>query len=1211
MQLSRPILLAMKLTALLLTVFLVQVSARSVSQTVTFSGKNVSLEQLFAVIEKQTGYVIFCEYSILQDAHPVTIEAKATALPGLLEQVFAGQPYAFSITGNTIAVRRRQPTSYEVVMNAPPPPPVTLKGRVISTRGDALEGAVVADKISGKQTVANASGWFTLKEIDAGKAVLVVSFIGYETSIVAVKGRAEVEVVLTQAVKSLDDAIVQVVNNGYQSISRERSAGSYAKPDKEVYQNRSTSMNVIQRLEGLVPGLAINNAPASKADAQSNGVLIRGISSVNSNRAPLYVVDGIPLADINSINPNDVADITVLKDATASSIWGSLASNGVVVITTRKGKTGQLQADYDGFISFRGKPDIDYFPVLTSSQFITAAKEMFDPSTPASWDEIKLHQSLNSWGVAPHEVIMYNEYRGLISPARAQAQLDSLSAVSNLSQIKSLWYRNALLTNHTVSLSMGTEKYSLYGSAAYTGNWDNLPGNRNNSYKINLRQDLRLNRWLSAYLITDITNTVTWAGRSASPDNRFLPYALFRDNNGNNLSMSWLYWSDTMRTVNESKSRLSLDYVPLDERSRGYTKSDALLARINTGVTVKLSSNFRFEGVYGLVKGTNKTSNYDDITSYPMRSELLSFTVASATAGGVPTYYLPTNGGKLNLNNLNRKDWTVRNQLVFDYATGNQQHKVTALAGQEAQEQLSNITQSTVRGYNEQLMTYAQINYNNLIATGVTGSLQPNSGSKSVLTADNFKEQETRVRVSSYYSNAAYTYLNKYTVNVSGRIDRSSLFGVDKSAQNKPVWSVGGKWLAGGEAFLQNNHVISFLAVRATYGITGNPPMPGSAASFDILSAAANSLAASGLSYSISTPANKKLTWESTKIYNGGIDFGVLQNRLKGSVDFYLKKTSNLISRLPVNAFSGYQYIIGNVGDLNNKGVELQLSTLNISRKSFSWATNLVLAYNTNKITRLNLNSPLVTGGDVIKLGFREGYSAAAIFAYPFGGLDAKGDPQVRLTDGTLVKANNATKPQDIRYMGTYQPKITGSVMNEFRYKSFSLTVNIVFNLGGVMRRDVNQLFDGSRLVPGAGSLNTGNVHAEFSNRWKKPGDEAVTNVPSIVGNNAARFTERQIDYYTMADMNVLSSDYIKLRDITFAWQLPAALLRSVKMKAVTLRAQLNNVLLWKANNYGIDPEFQDAFGGSLSNTTFLYGPGNRTVPVAQHAITLGAHITL
>lgn len=1224
----------MKLTAFLFFAMLLNVSAKSVAQHITFSGKEVPLLTIFSEVKKQTGYVFIYGDPVLTIARPVTVSATNEDLNIFLEKVFSNQSLTYKINGKNIVVAKAPDSKINVFSDQTIDMPLDLiTGKVVDSAGAPLAGASIVNKTSGKSAVTNADGTFSLP-VSAGD-IVHVSYIGLITQKITITkstlNNPTLFIALKPATQEMDEVEI-TINTGYQRISKERSAGSYAKPNMEIVQNRSTSMNVLQRLDGLVPGLTVNNAPFSRSP-----FLVRGLSTIGisdgpftyggASANPLYVVDGIPLDNVSSINPQDVADITVLKDATAASIWGARATNGVIVITTKKGSANQkINVQYDGFVNFQGKPDLDYMPVLTSKQFIETAKELFNPEL-YPWETVSADNGMDGAGVAPHEAIMYNQYRGLITADQANKSLDSLAGINNVQQIKDLFYRNASIMNHTVSLSGGGRVHSFYGSFSYTNTTSPRPGEKNNSYKVNLRQDFNINKWLQFYLITDLTNTILSTKRQPAIDNGFYPYQLFQDQDGNNLAVPYIgRLSDSVRLDYEARSRINLNYVPLDEVNYGYTKRDILLNRITGGAKLNLFKGLRFEGVYGYVKGTSRTSSYDDAKSYRTRYELVQFTEAP-TIGSTPIYYLPATGGRYATTNLNQRNWTVRNQLIYDNNWNNRLHQVTLLAGQEAQDQLNIANASLVRGYDEALQTYAAVDYATLGKTGVTNPVMGNYFAGSLLSDGPFKQDENEARFTSWYANAGYTYNRKYTINGSWRVDKSNLFGLDKSAQNRPVWSTGVKWMLGSEEFMQNISWLNMLALRATYGITGNSPMPGTAASYDIMVAQSNVFLPGGRGLLVSSAANPKLTWERTQTMNLGIDFVVFKNRINASIDVYNKKTDDLLGSMTVNGFTGYSSIVGNFGSLRNRGIEFSISSLNVRSNNFSWSSILSLAYNKNMITQVNTPTAITDSYAQINAQYITGYPAFSIFAYKYAGLDAMGDPQIYLGDKSITKTPYASKPEDLVHMGTFQPVWSGGLSNIFRYRSFTLTANTVFNLGHVMRRDVGPgMYLGStysgRMILHGNILNSayqsgftgGQLHPDFLNRWKQPGDETKTNVPSYVANQSESMSRRDVEYYRKADINVVSASFIKLRDITLSYNLPKALLQHIKTEDISFRIQVSNIMLWKANKYGIDPEFQDASSGLRSPSLPYVGQDDPLINTqnyrfGQGTVTIGMHV--
>ena len=1193
--LPRQTLLIMKLIAVLMFVFSLQVSANGYAQ-ITLSEKNAPLQKVFREMQRQSGFGFLYNSDLLQQAGKITIDVRNVSLQVALEQVLKDKPLSYSILEKKVVIKPRAEQTEQLTIR-----PIDLRGRVVNEKGEAVEGVTVTVKGTRNATATDASGYFVLRDV-AENAKLVFSGVNVETFETAVAGKTDLSTItLATKVTAAQDVVV-TVNTGYQTISKERSAGSFSKADMGVVANRTTSLNVLQNLDGLLPGLVVNQTPARSP------LLVRGLStiggSVLSSQAtstqPLYVVDGLIMPDLASpnpqddpllmpglttINPQDVESIVLLKDATAASIWGARAANGVIVITTKKGSfNSKMRVNYNGFTNIQGRPDLDYSPVLSSREFIDAGKEIFNtPGYLGQYPWSSVGSFPNTGGILPpHEVILYNQARGLISATQANAQLDSLAAINNMNQISDLFYRKAVLSSHTLSLTGGGDKYAFYGSFNYTDTKSDQPGEKNQNYKMNLNQNIRVAPWLRFNVLTDISNNNSSAQRNYQTNYQFLPYQLFQDANGNNLNIPFLTGlSDSVIASWQARSRFSLEYNPLDEFNRGYTNFEFLQARINGGVEVDLVKGLRFVGTYGYIKGNRKQRDLERLTSYTVRKEIVQFTVAP-NASTVPTYYLPTNGGRLTTINGENRNWTVRNQMVYDNSW--KRHQLTALAGQEAQEQFTTNMTSRVRGFDEDLLTHAAVDYKTL-GGFLMNTVWPNYVSvASTLTNDAFSTNETTSRFTSYYANSAYTYDRKYTFNASWRIDQSNLFGKDKSAQNKPVWSAGAKWLMSNEDFMRSVPWVQLLGVRLTYGITGNSPNPGTAASQDITGPVGSAFFPGNIGLRIVTPGNPKLTWERTQTLNIGLDFSVLNARLSGSIDAYDKKTDNLIGLIYPNSLNGWPAVVGNQGNISNKGVELNLKSLNVTSRNFNWSTLLTFAYNKNKIIKLANGAVVSTGATQVQQALKEGLPAFTLFAYDYVGLDNTGKTQISLADGKVTSDKAITKPEDIVYMGSYQPVWNGGFNNDLQYKNFRLSANVIYQMGHKMRRYRNVIF-GGRLDH--------NVSPDFLNRWKVAGDEAFTDIPPYITNANPIAALTNTDYFTRGSSNIVDASFAKLRDLTLFYDLPSNLTEKIHSQGVTFRVQVGNVLLWKANKYGIDPEFQDlvipfnqktlAFGANLS----------------------------
>ncbi|MES2827371.1 MAG: SusC/RagA family TonB-linked outer membrane protein [Bacteroidota bacterium] len=1214
----------MKLSTFILLISLLQVSAKGFSQ-ITLNEKHVLLEQVIQKIEKQTNYVFIYDEDKLAVKF-IDVKVNNVSIERALDACFKNGLVTYSIVGNNVILKPVEPTIFDKVKDLFTYS-VRVQGIVTDTTGRPLSKATVffikkklakpavvgqpvlsdvkqptkplavtspTPEIGDVVHMTDENGRFDL-EAEEGDEI-GISFIGYQTFVFTVKsGMPSLNIKLRTVSEQLEEIVIET---GFQKLSKERVTGAFGKPNMQKFSQRTGSNDIISRLDGLVAGLTVRSGQDNyTANPNGNGAtqqqsIIRGRTSVTISSDPLYVLNGVPVSDFSNVNPDDVADITVLKDAAASAIWGARAANGVIVVVTKRGGSQRLKINYNGYFNYKGKPDFDYVydHQLSSSEYIQAARETFDPVNYPYF-------TLSRGFVAPHESILYNQSAGLITAAQANASLDSLARIENRSQIESLWFNNASTMNHTVSASGGNGTYNFYGSLSYIDNKSNAHGAKNNAYRINLNQDISPASFVKIQLSTSLSKLTSGASRPISIGAAFLPYQLFQDANGNNIKLNYVQGlTPETRADFQARSRINLDYSPLDEINSGFTKYGNLALNTTGDVTVKIWKGLSAKGTYSYQLTPGTTSVYDDISKYSQRKELVANTV-SPTSTSTPVYNLPTTGGRYQTGNNDQRNWTVRHQLVYDTDLRNNKDHLSVQMGQEAQEQLGTSSYTILRGYDRVLNTYTSLNYVSLgnFSNGVSGFGSFNEKP--------FAYSENRTRFTSYFGLINYQFNQKYLFDGSIRTDHSNLFGNDVSGQKKPSYSLGGKWVTSKEDFMKNVDWIDNLAIRATYGVSGNSPFTGSGAAFDILSVITpgggfGPTITTGNALGVSSFANKKLTWESTKTYNLGVDFSVLKNRLIGGLDFYKKNTKDLLGLVQLNPLGGTTSSLGNIGNLSNRGIELSLQSVNLKIDDFSWSTNFVFSYNNNKLlSYTNQTSSMLT--DLYRLGgsngFVPGFSTYAVFAYQYAGLDNLGDPQIKLANGTVHKALNAASADDLKYMGSTIPVYNGGFGNTFSYKGISLSANMIYSFGAVMRRDMNTFFT-DRLTGSAGSF-TGNINAEFADRWKVPGDESRTNIPSYVSSMGTSFSRRNLNYYQYADINVVSASYIKLRDITLSYQVPSKFLQAIKVESFNIFVQSGNYMVWKANKFDIDPEYGN-------NSTFNIP--QRSLPANGHTFSVG-----
>ncbi|NML22563.1 SusC/RagA family TonB-linked outer membrane protein [Pseudoflavitalea sp. G-6-1-2] len=1189
----------MKLTAIFLLASVLQLSAKSNAQTVTWSGHRVPIAKVLEAIKAQTGYGFFYSNEDLAMTSPVTVAFRNTPVRAALEITLKGQALDFEIQGTTVFISRKPvEVAVAVPLNEPaaveiPIPADEIKGIVRDQKNAPIAGITVFAKRSGALTVTDSHGYFLLHNTRNGDT-LIFSSVNYETVTVAARMDTYMNIIMKQKVEKLE-AIV-VYNTGYQELRKERATGSFGKPDMEVFTKRIGTMDIIARLEGQVSGLQVQSGVGSESyNGNGNGIatrksIVRGSSSIQLTSDPLYVVNGVPVAEYSAVNPDDIESITVLKDATAASIWGARAANGVIVITTKNGNKNQkLSVNYNGFFNFAGRPDFGAVRYLNSKEYIQTARETFDP-VAVPWE------SLTYSTIAPHDQILYDMHRGILSDAEGNRKLDSLASIDNFPQIRDRFYRNALTTNHTLSVSAGNQNYSFYGSFGYTGIQSNRPGERNDAYKLNLNQSMNFGSRVKLQVSTSLVNQISSAKNAITVGSDFIPYQLFTDGDGNGLPMSYLSgWSDSLRNDYASRSRINLDYYPAEEEKLQSSYNNNLSINVTANINVKLIEGLSFNGTYGYQKSPGTVRYYSDNKLFNQRKQLVGLTIAP-TVDDIPEYLVPTTGGRLTSGSNDQRNWTVRNQLIYDIGLRAGRDRLTLQAGQEANEGLQTRTTTAVFGYDEVLNTAPQLDLKKL-AAGIPGTV---TGWGSLWITP-YELNEARTRFISYFGLASYTFNQKYSIDASWRQDMSNQFANDISMQNKPSYSFGAKWQIGRESFMEPIRWIDDLGLRATYGITGNSPTVGAATLRDVISSISqghfDGSFIGGEAFAIDRIANKNLSWERTGTLNIGADFSVFDRRLSGSINYYHKRTVDLLGRVPLNRFTGFSGTSGNIGSLRNQGFEFNLRSENIRRKNFSWTTSVTFSHNRNKLIDYAIPGSWANSAEA-RINAREviGYSLNALWAYKNAGLNNQGDPQIVLSDKSISSDPEIAKLEDVYYMGVTLPPVYGGISNTFSSRGISLAVNLVYNFGAVMRKDVSRFYT-DRMVTST-SFSGANYTTILLDRWKKPGDEAHTIIPAHITDQGIAWSRRKTDYYEKSDVNIAKADYIKIRDITLSYELPSKLLSTLKIQRASVYVQSTNFMIWKANKEGVDPEFVSFTGGY------------RSIPPSKHNYSVGLNLT-
>jgi TonB-linked SusC/RagA family outer membrane protein len=1104
------------------------------------------LPSLFKKIQQQTGCEFLYPVDLVKKADRATIHVNNASLEQVLEVLFRDKGINYMITDKSVIIQKRMTRPSLFHQPDPGLPAVTVRGRITDTLGFPLPGAIVAIAGTTAITSTDETGYFALKRVN-NHAVLVASYLGYVTQKITLDSTTEIHLSLQESKTELDPVTVQIVHTGYQSLSAERATGSFAQPDKDLFAQRVTT-EVMDKLDGITSGFLINKNPSLGTTYQ-----IRGVSTINADATPLIVLDNFPYeGDIAAINPNSIDNITILKDAAAASIWGARAANGVIVMTSKKGRFNQpLQMSLVTAMTVSAKPNLSYQrEFLSSGSFIDMEKSLFQQG----FYNADLSNTTNYPVISPVVEILARQHAGDLSATDATRQIDALKKQDVRKDLQKYFYRG--LMNQQVALTMnGGSQHAAYAVfLGYDNNNNHESGDTRQRFTTSTQvsfqplKNLELTTGLyynqSKEWNNSMVETITSGG---SYSKALYPYAQLADTKGNPLAIVKDYRYSFAATAADH-GFLNWLYYPLKEKTLSDNIGHSNDIRFVTGLRYSIVPGISVEELFQYQTGTTQKRQYEADSSYYTRNLINEY--STIESDGSFTYTIPP-GGILNLYNASYTALNGRVQLTAEKKF--RDHSFSAIAGIEAREvNTETHLDNTVYGYKTENNSYAEVNY----TTSYT--LYP-SQVNAVIPNDFYLDHTTN-RYRSWFANAAYRYKRLYTFSVSGRIDQANIFGVQANYQQVPLWSIGGKWAISKERFYAI-HWLPSLSLRATYGFTGNLLNNGSAYTMVTLSHQTSGPGYPNSFYFVISPGNPSLTWEKTRVINIGTDFSMFDGRFSGSADYYFKKGTGLIGQQNIPSSTGFSAATVNYGSIQSHGLDLVINSCNIN-KGFQWSTRVLVSFTADQVTQYT--SPTTIGGAYIL----QGRPVSSLFAFPWAGLDPlTGNP--RGYDFTGKVSTDYTSllsygPKNLVYSGRSTPAVFGGVRNTFVYKAWSLLVNLSYKLGYYFKRtSVNyyNLFYSWR----------GNQ--DFDRRWQQPGDEKFTTVPSVPSLPADRSRD---EFYTASQAVVTKADHIRLQDVALSCDLDKTHCPFLPVKHLQLSIYVNNLgLIWRANHYGIDPDYQ------------------------------------
>ncbi len=1035
-----------------------------------------------------------------------------------------------------------------------------VRGRVLDADGEPLAGVSIKMTGSTGGTITNANGEFSLN--DAAGRQLVLSFVGMK-DIHATGANTFMTLTMEEDVSRLNDVLV----TGYQTISRERATGSYDMLGQKVLDKPSVS--IADRLVGTVAGVATN------LDADGNvSLTIRGQGTLMANAEPLLVVDGFPIdGTLASLNPNDIESVSILKDAAAASIWGARASNGVIVVTTKKGKNKGLKVEFSTSVKVGSKTDVDYLRNYASSADAVAYESgIFGKygnnaiGTSPSWSNFKTQQS---WYVTSPGILYSNMKNGIITEAQMQEGLAKLASQDNTKQIEDKLLQRPVYQQYNLALSGSTERMNNYVSFLYSHDTSRFKGNKDKNFQFNYRGTANIFKWLDLNMSATLGyNDYKHNGVTASDIRSLAPYDMLINADGTLADLGhYKHYTpliDAMVPV-ENFPYSDWSYNPITEMQNRDLRTKNITARVQAGLTFKIMKGLTFDTKVQYERIQGNTRNLYGEDTYYVRNLINTTSTWDRTSNKV-TANLPK-GDILNESESVRENYSFRNQVNYS-AIFSDVHEVNFVGGVEiSQFKTTGTNFAPSYGYDDAHLTVGLFPNN---VTDLTNWL----GNSTTLDYRNSYNYHMS-RYFSAFANASYTYDSRYTVSASLRTDASNFIADKKSYRYSPFWSVGASWNMHNEQFIKDINGIDLLRPRITFGSNGNSDS--STSTIPLIAIDGYNTYSGEMNATVASKGNPTLRWEKTYTTNIGVDFSLFNRNIYGKIDYYSKQGKDIFGSVTIPMVQGSRLEVFNNAKISNKGVEIMLGSEQRISKDVTWNGNLTFAYNKSKVKSLYNNSlayyTMVQGASNFHV---EGYALNPLFSYSYAGVQNVGSeakplmkPAVNLTEGNVMPFGGTTTLNGrdfLVYQGTTVAPYNLGLTNEFTYKDFDLSFTLTGKFGHKYRR-TGFNYAGRGEVPNA--------------QLSYLSSTAVAPMPQQDNDNLTDWSmSRYMNYLTS------SANVVRLQELTLSYGIPKAILAKAGLNRLTLYVQGNNLLTFKS--HGEDPEYR--YGNLRLQPSWTFG---------------------
>lgn len=1171
---------------LVLSAFLLLLSQQADAQEYNVSYKEQTLEQVISDLRKKTGYEFVYQKQILQDVGTVTCSYRHMTLEQLLNRIFYDQAELdYEIVEKTIILSKpKQEQAYFKQVVA---------GVVTDEEGTPLPGASVRLAGSNVGTATDIDGQFSVI-VEGRNPILHISYVGMKGQEVRIKEVKEKFLLIRM--QSDTQLMDEVLVTGYQNLKRETATGAYQSLSSKDMEKRYTG-SVVSNLEGKIPGLVSYNNGMNEGG--ESALVIRGAGSFQAKTNPLVVVDGLPIeGSIESVNPYEIANITVLKDASAAAIYGARASNGVIVITTKRAQGEKLSVDFSADLTLSERRNYSNFRWANAAQVIELERHNFDylrnAEDQTAFNSLLQYYQAQRGAVSPVSRLLLANHLGDLSDSELNNTLTQWSHNDYRREWQDAMERTQVLQQYNVAVRTQGKALSSSIVLNYKGDNNGMQKEHDNALTFSYRGDLKATRWLDlafgVNVISERSKTHISDPTGYGSITAFQPYQSLYNADGTRAALEADVYTGEESLQNPAYGFKPVTYNVLDEVNMNFDRARRTNIRsfVHAGIQLlpewRIGAQFQYEDIY------YKSNAYYESGSYYMRNLYNLYTTEETgfeedwdTGELLPVttvkHHIP-DGGMLRTTTSEGAFYTFRAQT--DYAkTFAGKHEVEAAGGFEFRQSRDKSYSNLLLGYDDQTQTNSNsmVNFGTLKdIEGQASALGPIYTLYGAPTGSDFVTTDVLHRFYSLYLTGGYTYDRRYSATFSYRVDKTDLFGADPEFRGRPLWSAGLSWNLHNEAFLKSVAWIDALKLRASYGLTGN--IDQTVSSYLTANISTNEITGDKVA-TLNTPPNDQLRWEKTASWNVGVDFSLWNNRLSGSIDWYNKKGSDLLTVTDLDATTGWSQLTINNGEALNRGVELQLDgdiLRPAKRNALGIRASLNFAYNKNEVKKVT-HRP-ATGQEALSVTtLHEGYPIHSLFSYRFAGMKEEDGIQYfswKGADGQIHTSDISGEEftvDDIVFSGGLDPKYMAGFTPEISYAGFTLSAMFSYYGGHYMRARVDEWSSDGTLCGYHRLSEIDAVPASYLNYWRS---EDKTLYPA----NGYPGGTNVVGDYRYMDANVVPADYLKLRNLVLGYSFPRKLCRSIGINTLRLRIQLNNLATWKRNNLGVDPEANNPVTG-------------------------------